>query len=306
MKILITGASGFLGRHLEKKLEAQEHEIMGFSSRECDLTKKDSLDNYLKNEKFDRIFHLAAWTRAGDFCLHHPGEQWLINQSINTNLLNWWKEKQPQAKMVCIGTSCAYDPRFELKEENYLKGEPIESLFTYAYTKRMLYTGLLALDKQFGLQYNHFVPSTLYGPDYHLDERQSHFIFDIMKKILHGKLKNEEVTLWGDGYQKRELIHVGDFVNTIIKLNEQISNQTVNVGAGEEYTIRFFAEKVCDIVGYDFNQIKFDKTKYVGAKSKCLDISKLKKLMPDYSPKNLQEGLEETVRWVYQNRENLI
>ena len=83
---------------------------------------------------YDRIYHLAAWTQAGDFCLRHPGEQWLINQRLNTNVLEWWQRCQPQARMICMGTSCAYDPELPLAEEYYLDGVPIESLFTYAMT----------------------------------------------------------------------------------------------------------------------------------------------------------------------------
>jgi GDP-L-fucose synthase len=300
MKILITGASGFLGKNLKKELVKSNQEVTGIGSRECNLTKEGSLENYLGYEKFDRIFHLAAWTQAGDFCLHHPGEQWLINQKINTNVLSWWKERQPQAKMTCIGTSCVYDPSLELKEENYLRGEPVESLFTYAYTKKMLYLGLSSIHNQFGLEYNNFIPPTLYGPDYHLDQRQPHFIFDLAKKIVNGKLNSEDVVLWGDGYQKREVIHVKDFVKIIARINEEISNQNVNVGTGIEHSIRTFAKEICDLTGYDSNRIKYDLNRYVGARSKCLDVSKLKKLMPDYSPISLQEGLKEVVQWYEQ------
>ena len=130
------------------------------------------------------IFHLAAWTQAGDFCLRHPGEQWLINQKINTNTLNWWQEDQPQAKLIFMGTSCSYSPDCRLLEDNYMIGEPIESLYTYAMTKRMLLQGARAINQQYGLEYLCTVPSTLYGPGYHTDGRQMHFIFDLVKKIM--------------------------------------------------------------------------------------------------------------------------
>ena len=135
---------------------------------------------------FEQIYHLAAWTQAGDFCLHHPGEQWIINQQINTNALAWW-QAQPQAKLIAIGTSCVFAPEVEPVEENYFAGMPIESLFTYAMTKRMLYAGMMALAKQYDLKYLCAAPSTLYGPGYHTDGRQMHFIFDLIRKILAGK-----------------------------------------------------------------------------------------------------------------------
>lgn len=297
MKILITGASGFLGTALCKKLESLGYDLTRLNSKNCDLTKEDSLHRFNDN-KYDQIFHLAAWTQAGDFCLYHKGEQWVINQKINTNVLSWWKEYQPQAKLISMGTSCSYDPNLELKEENYLKGEPIESLYTYAMTKRMLQVGVESLHKQFGLNYLTVVPSTLYGPGYHTDGRQMHFIFDLIRKILRGKQFGEKVVLWGDGYQKRELVYVDDFVDVLLKLNQVYANGIVNIGAGEEFTIREFADVICNKCGYDFEKIGFDLTKYVGAKSKCLLIGKMNIIVPGFQFKSLEQGLNNTITWL--------
>ncbi len=137
MKILVTGATGFLGRALCPVLEAQGHEVIRLNSKNGDLTRPDSL-NAFNDRKYDHIYHLAAWTQAGDFCLTHPGEQWIVNQSMNTHVLAWWQKHQPQAKLISMGSSCVYDPNLPLSEKNYLVGTPIDSLFTYAMTKRML------------------------------------------------------------------------------------------------------------------------------------------------------------------------
>lgn len=300
MKILITGASGFLGGHLSKVLKGEGHELTAFSSKDCDLRIAGSLNKF-NQTKYDQIFHLAAWTQAGDFCLTHPGEQWIINQQMNTNVLSWWKEHQAQAKMIAIGSSCCYQPGTPHLEENFLSGLPIESLFTYAMTKRMLYTGLLSLNKQFGLKYLFVIPSTLYGPDYHLDGRQMHFIFDLMRKIINGKNKAEKVELWGDGSQKRELIHVRDFISATLQLNKKIANEIVNIGGGAEYSIKEFAEMLCQAIGYDSSKIYYDQSKYVGAQSKFLRIDKLQKLLPKFEQIDLRKGLAETVQWFTKN-----
>lgn len=295
MKILITGATGFLGRHLCKRLEQRGNEITPISSKNCDLAEADSLSQF-DSVRFDRIYHLAAWTQAGDFCLRHPGEQWVINQKINTHVLSWWKEKQPQAKLVCMGTSCSYSPDFPLEESYYLQGEPIESLYTYAMTKRMLLCGCYALHKQFGLNYLYLIPSTLYGPGYHTDSRQLHFIFDLIRKILRGYYFDEPVLLWGDGEQKRELVHVDDFLNAMLKLESE-SNTLINIGAGEEHSIKEFAQAICTIVGFPFAKIEFDLSRYVGARSKVLSINKLKRILPELELRPLEKGLKETVQW---------
>ena len=296
MKILVTGGRGFLGRFLCAFLNKLGHEVTSFNSKMCDLTRESALEvfNFIR---FDQIYHLAAWTQAGDFCLYHPGEQWIINQKINTHVLSWWQRVQPQAKMICMGTSCSYDPMETLSEENYLKGFPIDGLFTYAMTKRMLLCGLMALSKQFGMEYLYVVPSTLYGPDYHTDGRQMHFIFDLIRKILAGALYGDTVTLWGDGEQKRELIHVNDFIKAMTWLVATQKNQVINIGSGQEHSIKEFARIICDYAGYPFEKIVFDRTKYVGARSKVLSIERLKTMLPCYQPLDLKEGLQETIEW---------
>jgi GDP-L-fucose synthase len=167
-------------------------------------------------------------------------------------------------------------------------------------TKRVLYVGLTSLHKQFGLKYLHLVPSTLYGPGYHVDGRQMHFIFDLIRKILAGKREGAPVVLWGDGWQKRELVYRDDFVDIMLRLNTLIENETVNIGAGREHTIREFAQLICDHVGYPFANIQFDTSRYTGAQSKCLVTEKLLGLLPDLRLTPLTQGLDRTIRWFNQ------
>ncbi|MDX2188984.1 MAG: NAD-dependent epimerase/dehydratase family protein [Bacteroidota bacterium] len=301
MNILVTGATGFLGQFLIQKLEAEGHNVVKINSKNADLTTQVSLNNF-NSVKYDLIYHLAAWTQAGDFCLYHPGEQWVINQKINTNVLGWWSEFQPQSKFISMGTSCSYAPENQLIEKNYLLGEPIDSLYTYAHTKRMLQIGLQSLNKQYGLKYLTVVPSTLYGESYHNDGRQMHFIFDLIRKIIRGKEFGEEVILWGDGFQKRELIYVKDFVEALYFLSGISENEIINIGGGKEYTIREFADSICNIVGYDHSKIIYDTSKYTGAKSKFLSIEKLMKIYPKFSQISLESGLRKTIDWFYTSK----
>jgi GDP-L-fucose synthase len=300
MNILVTGGNGFLGNALCDRLQADGHRVDRPTSRYSDLTRADSL-NPFNVQRYDRIYHLAAWTQAGDFCLHHPGEQWVINQKINTSVLAWWQAYQPQAKLIAMGTSCAYAPDRELVEENYLEGQPIDSLFTYAMTKRMLYVGMQALSHQYGLRYLCLVPSTLYGPGYHTDGRQMHFIFDLIRKILSAKAGGPPALLWGDGHQKRELVFIDDFVDAMLHLADSAENTLVNIGAGEEHSIRDFAQTICSIVGYDFQKIQFDTSRYVGAKSKVLSVRRIRELLPENRCRPLTVGLAATIDWFQQN-----
>ena len=300
MRIFVSGGRGFLGSHLIKYLVNKGHSVDAPNSKEIDLTDQRSLTK-LSSVKYDQIFHLAAWTQAGDFCLKHPGKQWIINQRINTNVLEWWSSSQPQAKLVAIGTSCCYEPGSPHKEENFMRGDPTESLYTYAMTKRMLYQGLRAISAQFGLNYLFVVPSTLYGADYHLDGRQMHFIFDLIRKILLGVKNAHSVELWGDGSQVRELIHVNDFVSALMQLNELKDRDIINIGGGKGHTIKEFASIICKILGYDAQKIQYDLSKYVGAKEKVLDTTKLHTTLPNFKLTPLEDGLTETVAWFKAN-----
>jgi len=298
VKVVVTGSSGFLGTALCSFLEQRGVTPVRLTSSNCDLRRSDSLEA-LDRGQFDLIFHLAAWTQAGDFCLKHPGEQWIINQQINTRILAWWAERQPQAKLVFMGTSCAYEPGSSLREDEYLVGEPIDSLYTYAMTKRMLLIGARALSRQYGLRYLCTVPSTLYGPGYHTDGRQMHFIFDLIRKIIRGKEFGEPVVLWGNGEQKREVVLVDDFVKILWELTGQFDNELFNIGAGEEHSIRTFAELICEIVGFSAGSIDYDETRYVGATSKCLDVEKVRAALGSLRLTALREGLVRTIDWFY-------
>ena len=295
MKILVTGATGFLGATLCPRLAREGHTVTALGSRDADLRVPGSLDRH--TGPFDQIYHLAAWTQAGDFCLKHPGEQWVVNQLINTHVLDWWQRRQPQAKLVSIGTSCSYAPDLPMAEDNYLRGDPIDSLFAYAHAKRMLLVGQIALARQYGLKWVTLVPSTLYGPGYHTDGRQMHFIFDLIRKILRAKRTGEVVTLWGDGHQRRELVYIDDFAACAQTLAARGQNELVNIGAGEEFTIRQFAQMICSEVGYDPQRIGYDESRYVGARSKRLVTEKLDRMLPDRPRTSLAEGLRRTIEW---------
>lgn len=297
MNILVTGGSGFLGRFLIPFLESKGNNVISVNSHIADLTMENSLEK-LNLPKIDQIFHLAAWTQAGDFCYKHPGEQWLINQKINTNVLSWWCEHQPQAKMIAFGTSVSYTTETDLSEDKYLDGVPSDKFYAYAMSKRMLLAGLQSLNKQFGLNYLYVIPSTLYGPKYHTDGRQLHFIYDLIRKIIRGKLYDEPVTLWGDGYQRRELVYVEDFVKILHSLNGKCANDTFNIGADEDHNIREFAQIICEYIDYDFNKIQYDINGYVGASSKYFNVQKLKNSLPNIERTSLKTGIEKTVEWL--------
>jgi len=304
-KIFITGGSGFLGRNLKYFLKKKKHKIYSPSSKEINLLKYSDIKN-LKNE-FDYIYHLASWTQAGDFCIKYPLDQWIMNQEINTNIIKWWSNNgNSKTILTIIGTSCCYDEKGKFIEKNYMHERPHESLQTYAMTKKILLQGAVSAYLQKGFKWNCFVPSTLYGEKYKIEKNKiPHFIFDLVKKIIRGKLFNEKVILWGNGYQKREIVHVKDFVKNMYYLNTKIANEIVNLGGERERSIRFFSKIICNYLNYNFKNIIFDTNKYVGAKGKRLCNDKAKKLIKNYSNKltKIEYGIQQMVKWHLKNKE---
>jgi GDP-L-fucose synthase len=300
-KIFITGGNGFLGRHLIPILKKKNLVIFP-SSKQVNLMNFNDLKKFTTN--FDEIYHLAAWTQAGDFCLSNEGSQWVNNQIMNSNIIKWWSAYQKKAKLIFIGSSCCYSEQGDLKEDKYIHDIPHDSLMSYAMTKQMLTQGAIACAKQYNLKWLCLVPPTLYGVNYHTDnKRQSHFIFDLIKKILRGKFYNEKVVLWGDGYQKRELMYVNDFVKNILLINKKINNQIVNLGSKRDYSIREFAKIISKIVGYNEQNIIYDINKYVGVRKKKLNTQKIKKIITNYEKKltDIKIGLKEVVNWYLKN-----
>jgi len=302
--VLVTGATGFLGTHLCSKLEAAGFNIHISNSKVASLENVENLHIY-NDVAFEYIFHLAVVTKAGDYCLKHKGDQWLQNQTLNTNALKYWKDYQPQAKMICMGTSCSYAPDVFMTEDNYLLGEPDGGLYTYAMTKRMLLIGLRSLSEQFGLKWLYFVPSTLYGPDFELDD--NHFIFDFIRNCYNAKYNDDSFTVWGDGEQRRELIYVDDAANAMLSLLDR-ENQVFNLGSGQDNSINEFATMVCKAYDYDAELVQHDLTKYVGVKAKKIDTTKIDNYLHPKSLVNisLEEGIMRSVEYfkgAYTNEE---
>lgn len=271
-KALVLGATSFFGRHFMKKA-SEQLEITALNSKTCDLL-TDKIYEF-KDTVYDYIFHFSVKTEAGGYCQRHPGEQFLINQRMNTTVLDYWREVQPQAKLITFGSSCSYSDDIVKKEENYLLG-PCESGYeVYGMVKRMLLIGLRALANEFDMQYTFYVPSCLYGADY--DKGDKHFIYDILRKICDAKFCGKEpVALWGNGHQKRELIFVEDAVDVVLSRLDASANEIVNLSTGNDYSIRHYAKIICNLIDYEFNKIEFDVTKFVGAREKQLVVDKVK------------------------------
>ncbi len=166
----------------------------------------------------------------------------------------------------------------------------------------MLLTGLQSIGKQYGLKWLYFIPSTLYGPDFELDD--NHFIFDLIRNCYNAKHKGDRFVIWGDGNQRRELVYVKDAVNIMLSLLQE-ENQIFNIASGKDYSINEFSKKVCELIGYEYNKVERDLSKYVGVKEKLIDTKKTQKALdeclvaPATTP--LEKGLKTAINYFTDN-----
>jgi GDP-L-fucose synthase len=299
MKILITGGTGFVGRHLQEGLSARGIEFVASGRREFDLTRSDHADAlFSANRDADTIIHLACYQAAADFPAKHPGAQLAINTLIHTNVLEAWRRHLPHARFIGMGSSCAYPSDLDsLTEDRLMDGAIHGSVYAYAFTKRFLHTGLLAYNDQYGLNGSYIIPPTLFGEhdDFHVST--AHVVGALIGKFVHAaKDGAPSVEIWGDGSQVREFLYVKDFVDALITLVPQLHRQVLNVAPGEGMSIRRLAESIARASGFK-GALAYDPSRYVGVKEKFLNTSKLQSAFALKLAVDIDHGIDRTVAW---------
>jgi GDP-L-fucose synthase len=303
-EILMTGSSGFLGRALLIALESRGHAVTCLTREMVDLSEPGASLN-IPRKSYDVILHLATWTRAGRFCREFPGDQWLVNDQINLNMLKFWKEFCLSSKFIGFGTSAVYNSDgLLLREIDYLNSEPVFDYYGYATTKMSLLHGLKSIHLQYNADYQYFIPSMLYGPNYHTDGRDLHFLYDIMRKIYRYTISGKKIILWGDGNEKREILYIDDAVDMIINCLENDTYGVLNLNSGHSFSIKEIVSEICSLLNVDESVISYDKSKGMGKREKLLCNDKLNNVLDkEFTP--LGDGLRNTMEWVINHYEDL-
>ena len=306
MKILVTGGTGFVGRHLQQELGRRgiDHDV--FSARQHDLTDCAQADEVFRQHRdVDVIIHMASYQAAGDFPARHPAQQLNVNGLIHLHCLEAWRRFTPTARFIAIGSSCAYPDRGPLIESRFLDGDVHGSVFAYAFTKRLLYKGMLAYEKQYGLKGAYLVPATMFGEydDFHVDT--AHVCGALIGKFVKATLNDEpEVEVWGDGTQIRDFMDVKQFVGALLHLLERDCHGLINVGPGVGTSIRDLAHMIAEAADYP-GELRFDGRKYTGVQEKVIAVEKFKGEYGGHIEGGLPEALARTVAWYRRHFERL-
>lgn len=297
--ILITGGTGFVGQHLQEELSARQLDYFAFSSRQFDLTVAEQAEAvFSAHRDADTILHLASYQAAGEFPARHTAEQFRINNLIHVNVLENWRRFAPRAKLVAIGSSCAYPSNpGPLVEDRFLDGVIHGSVYSYAFTKRLLFTGITAYNDQFKLNGTYLIPATMYGEhdDFHPDT--AHVCGALVGRFVRAtREKQPSVEIWGDGTQIRDIMYVKDFVAALLRLVPQCERDLINVGPGGGTSIRDLAFAISRAAGYP-GELVFNASRYVGVKEKFINTARFTQKYGGQISNDITPGIRRTVDW---------
>ncbi|MBU6409004.1 MAG: NAD-dependent epimerase/dehydratase family protein [Verrucomicrobia bacterium] len=298
-KVLVTGGTGFVGRHLQQELKERGVEFFAFGKRQFDLTQwYQAQAVFQQNRDAGLILHLAGFQAAGAFPAKHTAEQFYVNNLIHNHTLEAWRRWAPQARFIGIGASCAYPSSAEAMTEEKIFDGPIHgSVYAYGATKRLLYTGILAYNDQFKLDGSYVVPAAMFGEQDDFHEATAHVPGALIGRFARAVKENlPEVEIWGDGSQVRDFMDVKDFARGLLDLAPRIERDIVNLAPGCAKTIRELALTISEAAGFK-GRVFFNPDRYTGAREKFLDAAKLREKYGMEIGGDLAPGIRRAVEW---------
>lgn len=314
-RIYIAGHRGLVGSAFVRKLKAQGYNnLILRTSKELDLRRQADVESFFAREKPEYVFLAAAKVGGIHANNAYPAEFIYDNIAIQTNVVHesW---RAGVKRLLFLGSSCIYprDCPQPMKEEYLLTGPLEPTNEPYAIAKIAGIEMCWSYNRQYGTKYLAVMPTNLYGPNDNFDLETSHVLPALIRKMYEAKVVSESpalspqpsVIVWGTGTPRREFLHVDDLADACVFLMNLPDSDflsvlsrrrslppLINIGCGEDITIRELAELVAKIVGFK-GELVFDTSRPDGTPRKLLDVSKLRKL--GWQPKiSLREGIRQT------------
>jgi GDP-L-fucose synthase len=305
--ILVTGGSGFLGRHVVQALVeagANPAHISTPRSKDCDLRSAENCKSALEGK--DIAIHLAAHVGGIGLNQKKPGELFYDNLMMGVNLIHQ-AHLTGVSKVVVVGTICAY-PKFTpvpFKEENLWNGYPEETNAPYGVAKKALLVQLDAYRQQYGLSGVYLLPVNLYGPWDNFNPDSSHVIPALIRKLDEAKQRKDDVVaVWGDGSPTREFLYVEDAAQGIVRATQHYDgSEPVNLGTNNEISIKDLVELLAELMEFE-GKIHWQTDKPNGQPRRCLDTQKAEKLFGFKAQMSFREGLKRTIDWWTAHRDD--
>ena len=302
-KIFVAGHRGLVGNAVVRRLETNGFtNVLKRDRSRLDLTNERAVADFFVKEKPEVVIFAAA--KAGGIKANndYPVEFLLDNLQIQNNVIRAAHENEVR-KLLFLGSSCIY-PKFApqpIPESALLTGPLEPTNEAYAIAKIAGIKLCQAYAREYGANFICAMPTNLYGPNDNFDLQASHVLAALLRKAHEAKINRaREMIVWGSGKPRREFLHVDDLAAACLFLLEKYDDlEIINVGWGEDISIRELAELICDIVGFR-GELTWDASKPDGTPRKLLDVSKLRAL--GWRPAiTLRDGIVSTYEWFLKN-----
>jgi GDP-L-fucose synthase len=298
MTVIVAGATGLAGSAIVKAFQAAGQEVIGINRTVVDLLDAKATEDFISRFKPSLIVDAAAKVGGIGANNSYPVEFLRENMTIQDNLMRA-AHKVDVANFVFLGSSCIYprDCAQPIKEE-YLMTGPLEATNSaYAVAKIAGIEMINSYRKEYGTKWISLMPTNLYGPQDNFDLTTSHVLPAFIRRFVEAtESEVSKVTLWGSGAPLREFLHVDDLAQAVVLASDKYdSSLHLNVGTGEDLSIRDLAQKVALVTGFT-GDIAWDATKPDGTPRKVLDVSRVKAL--GWKPTiTLEDGIASTIAW---------
>jgi len=301
--IFVAGHRGMVGSAIERRLRQEGfNRVLGRTRAELDLLDRHAVRDFFAKERPSVVVDAAA--KVGGILANNeqPVEFLLQNLTIQNNLIEAAADHGTR-KLLFLGSSCIY-PKLApqpISEDSLLTGPLEPTNDAYAIAKIAGIKLCQSYARQYGKNFISAMPTNLYGPHDNYDLRNSHVLPALIRKVHEAKQAGaQSITVWGSGTPRREFLHTDDLADACLFLLEHYNApDLVNIGCGEDVTIRELAETVCDVLGFK-GTLEFDASKPDGTPRKLLDISKIQAL--GWNPKiPLRQGIADAYRWFVEN-----
>jgi GDP-L-fucose synthase len=302
-KIFVAGHRGMVGSALVRRLEAGGFKNLLTGDRsKLDLTDESAVAKFFASERPDIVIVAAAKVGGIKANNDYPVEFLLDNLRIQNNAIRFSYETGVH-KLLFLGSSCIY-PKLApqpIPETALLSGPLEPTNEAYATAKIAGIKLCQAYAREYGANFISVMPTNLYGPNDNFDLETSHVLAALLRKAHDAKIRNEKkLSVWGTGKPRREFLHVDDLASAcLLLLAKYDSPEIINVGCGEDITVRELAELICNVVGFD-GELVWDTSKPDGTLRKLLDVTKIRAL--GWQPTiPLRKGIAETYEWFLAN-----
>ena len=298
MTIVVAGGTGLAGSAIVRAYQATGAEVIAVNRKVVDLLDRDATTAFLKSVKPTLVVDAAAKVGGIGANSAYPVEFLSDNVRIQSNLMEA-AHAADVAKFIFLGSSCIY-PRNcpqPIKEEYLLTGPLEETNSAYAIAKIAGIELIKSFRKEYGRTWISLMPTNLYGPRDNFELQGSHVLPAFIRRFVEAAQNGVATeTLWGTGSPKREFLHVDDLASAVVLLGDVYdSKEHLNIGTGEDLTIKELAELVAQLAGFT-GEIAWDATKPDGTPRKVLDVSKAKSL--GWAPQiSLRDGIASTIAW---------